>query len=252
MKKPKPFATEVELCAVFLAALPAGWTAYAETANWDIILRRNRDGFQIGIQAKLRLNVDVICQALEERGGAWWVCDPGPNCRAVLVPEGEGRLGRIADYCGLTVIWMRSGDRHNPFYPGLPLGDRGRLMDDGWHDWAPAELCKLPAYVPDSIAGSPSPIQLTDWKISAIKIAVTLERRGYVTRADFKHLDIDHRRWVTSGWLKVVDGRFVADAPPDFKAQHPRNYAEIAADAVRWMLRLPSPAEDPKQEGLPV
>lgn len=26
MKKPKPFATEVDLCAAFLAALPAGWS----------------------------------------------------------------------------------------------------------------------------------------------------------------------------------------------------------------------------------
>ncbi len=31
MKKPKPFATEVELCSAFLSALPKGWTAYAET-----------------------------------------------------------------------------------------------------------------------------------------------------------------------------------------------------------------------------
>ena len=55
------FAKESDLCAAFLASLPEGWTAYPETAGFDILLGREVDGFQIGIQAKLRLNAKVIC-----------------------------------------------------------------------------------------------------------------------------------------------------------------------------------------------
>ena len=54
------FRSEADLCAAFLAALEREhakkWMAYAETAGWDILLVRLKDGFQIGIQAKLALN----------------------------------------------------------------------------------------------------------------------------------------------------------------------------------------------------
>jgi hypothetical protein len=38
---------------------------YPETEGWDILLVRVSDGFQIGIQAKLALNIGVINQCLE-------------------------------------------------------------------------------------------------------------------------------------------------------------------------------------------
>jgi hypothetical protein len=56
---------------------------------------RNADGFQVGIQAKLKFNIDVINQALE-RYGTWNVAGEGPDCRAVLVPDDASQLDRIA------------------------------------------------------------------------------------------------------------------------------------------------------------
>ncbi|MBI1213834.1 MAG: hypothetical protein GC190_20425 [Alphaproteobacteria bacterium] len=82
---------------------------------------------------------------------------------------------------------------------------------------------------------------LTFWKINAIKIAIVLERRGFVTRADFKHIGIDPRRWITD-WLKVSPNNtgFVANEHmPNFKAQHPRNYDQIAADWDKWKPAAP-------------
>ena len=38
------FASEVDLCARFLKALPEDWIAYNETAGWDILLVRSADG----------------------------------------------------------------------------------------------------------------------------------------------------------------------------------------------------------------
>lgn len=242
MKKPKPFATEVELCAAFLAALPAGWTAYNETAGWDILLVRDADGFQIGIQAKLKFNLAVLHQAIETSVGKW-SSGVGPDCRAVLIPEGEGRLGSIGAYLCLTTIEVRApghSRQAQAFTPELPDDKNG--WRSRWFEMAPTKREVLPAYVPDCKAGDKAPLQLTDWKIKALKIAATLELRGWVTRDDFRHIDIDHRRWQSGQWI-VVDmesGRWVKGPKywPDFAAQHPRNYAEIKADAETWMLKV--------------
>lgn len=256
--RPKPFKTEVELCARFLAALPEGWTPYAESAGWDILLVRAADGFQIGIEAKLKLNTDVINQALED-GYSYSVDSAGPDCRAVLVPEGHAvGFGRIAAYIGLTIIRVHDTDLvegrfmrkwARVFSPDLPTLN-SNWNGQEWFECCPTKRHKLPEYVPDVAAGASAPIQLTQWKISAIKIAVTLEKRGFVTRQDFKTHGIDYRRWISAeGWLRAEDGRFVAGRMPDFKAQHPIVYEQIAADSGKWM---PEVAVLPLQHGIAV
>lgn len=235
-KKPKAFATEADLCAAFIKALPSGWTPYAECCGWDLLLVRDLDGFQIGVQAKLKLNAEVINQALEE-SGEWHSLGGNPDCRAVMVPADDPmRLGKICAYVGLTVIRVRGGDfrRHGywrAFEPELPKRDDWR---EEWHETAPVKRCKLPEYVPDVRAGSKSPLQLTEWKIKAIKIAVLIERRGAVNRKDFAHFKLDHRRWLANGWLKPAPRGWEWDAPPNFKRQHPKVYKQIAADFAKW------------------
>ena len=208
--KPKPFATEADLCAAFIVALPAAWTSYAETAGWDILLVRKPDGFQVGIQAKLRLNAEVFAQALEDHHDVKW---RGPDCRAILVPWADCTLGLgcFSPYCGITIIRMPSQLTAGPargvrrrvfgsFEPDLPKHDQDWSTERHWFEMAPLERCRLPEYVPDVPAGARAPLQLTEWKIKALKIAVLLEDRGFVTRADFAHLDIDHRRWLAAAW----------------------------------------------------
>ncbi len=234
--KKQSFATEVDLCARFIAAVPETWTAYAETAGWDVLLVRKEDGFQIGIEAKLRLNLEVINQAIEQRCSFYSEVE-GPDCRAVLVPhDSQGGFGAIAKYIGVTVIRCYPESRHySAFTPPLP---GSKFADDDWHEWLPMRRHKLPEYVPDVPAGASAPVQLTPWKIAALKIAVIMEKRGYVTRSDFKHLKIDHRRWTAaeSGWLRPDNGVYVrGNHWPDFKGQHPNVYAQIIADAPKWM-----------------
>lgn len=230
------FATEAEMCAEFIEAIGEAWTAYPETDAWDILLVRKADGFQIGIQAKLSLNVKVLCQATESYP---WADMAGPDCRAVLVPSGTPRdLSPVLAYIGLTIIRiMPKSDRGytRAFYPELP--GVGSWPAQDWHEWSPARRCDLPEYVPDVVAGASAPLQLTSWKIGALKLAVLLERRGYLLRSDFKHIRIDHRRWMTPGaaWLICDAGRYTAGPHlPNFKAQHPRVFAEIAADIAKW------------------
>ena len=52
----------------------AKWTSYPETEGWDLLLVRE-DGLQLGIEAKLALNLEVLVQALGRgRDGV------GPDC----------------------------------------------------------------------------------------------------------------------------------------------------------------------------
>jgi len=242
----KPFATEVELCARFIEAVDqTKWIVLAETASWDILLVRREDGFQIGIQAKLKFNLKVIEQTVEHFYSS--ATSPGPDCRAVLVPASEGLNESICSHLGITVIRVRPKAAYvsHTFDPQLPtIKDRG--FRDRWHEWCPTVRHKLPEYVPDVVAGKPAPTQLTDWKIKAIKIAIILEKRGYVTRADFKALHIDHRRWLKpASWLLVENGRYVRGHMPDFKGKHPTVWDQILADADKWMAKLP-PEESAK------
>lgn len=261
-----PWATEADLVADFVAWVEhKGWTVYAETAGWDLLLVRPSDGYQIGVEAKMQLNAHVLCQALgrhEYHNGA-----KGPDSRAVLVPRKKSVNGMetLAQYLGLVVIlgdeprqWDKWKGPH--FSPNLPdrqdwswVADRRR---GEWPELCPDERCDLPDYVPDVQGGKPSPVSLTPWKVKAIKIQIVIERRGYVTRADFAALKIDPSRW-TQYWLQNIgQKRWVPYGMPDLKAQHPINYEQIKADWPKWskdlgaeQLALPVLEKPPRRPG---
>jgi hypothetical protein len=240
-KKEAPFKTETELCAAFIAAVPKEWTAYPETWGWDILLVRNADGCQVGVQAKLKLNAKVLIQAAEDR----WVTDrEGPDYRAALVPEFEaGELAALAPHCSITVVMFRGAAPKYAawptFWPPLPNEDR-RLFapGDDWHELVPVRRYNLPDYVPDVRAGASAPAQLTHWKIGALRIAALLHTTGFVTRSDFTRQRVDIRRWIAgggTGWLRPRAGVFVrGDRWPDFEKKHPVVWEQILADPNTW------------------
>lgn len=237
------FAKESDLCAAFIAALPDDWTPYPETGGFDILLVRKEDGFQIGVEAKLRLNARVICQAAED-GCHYRTMMPGPDCRAILIPASAANdLAVVCRLLGITIIRMAEDDRDRRSYgfrPDLPkLTYRySTTPDDDWFERCPVSRLPLPDYVPDVLAGASAPMALTLWKIAAIKIAVTLEKRGYVTRQDFKHFGVNMSRWIDpyARWL-VQDGKggwIRGPYLPDFRVQHPVNYVQIEGDFDTW------------------
>lgn len=224
------------------------WTIYREACGWDLLLDEEATRVQIGIEAKLAMNAKVIHQALSGAEDRYWHAK-GPDYRAVLVPAG-GRNTELRDICdriGLTVLSIRDASPwsaqpmwHLSTPSGLPAQDDPTdFAMHGWHWWAPLERCKLPDYIPDVPAGVAAPIQLTEWKIRAIKLWILLDRRGHVTRGDMKALGLSQSRFCDRyhGMLKPdpsAGGYVRHDASPDFRAQHPRNYAEIEADFEKW------------------
>lgn len=238
------------------------WTIYRETAGFDLLLVQDSTGVQVGVEAKLVLNLKVLDQALPRRYDAGWHRPAqGPDYRAVLVPQGgtQRDLGRIAECLGLTVLNVYN-QRHDPsddadfepwpgwvkpvpewsLTPSLPDETEAGmgLYGDHWHPWCPEERCALPDYVPDVAAGVASPIILSAWKVKAIKLLIVLERRGWVTRADMRFLQISPTIWTGfRGFLAPDDqrGRYVScSRTPDYRKQHPRVWEEIAADIEIW------------------
>lgn len=236
--KPEKFKTEAEMCKAFIDAIPKRWTPYPETCGWDILLVRKTDGFQIGFQAKLHLNNKVLLQCLYDY---WEQGVTGPDCRAILVPEFETQNGvdRIAQHLAITVVSVRKElaywqSRYNPKLPGEPYATEDQRT---WPEWCPDHRCKLPDYVPDSKSGSPSPITLTPWKINAIKLAVLMDKQGFLTRSDFKALHVDIRRWTDGRWLQPNPaGHGYVKGPhfPDLNGHHPVNFEQIEADFEKW------------------
>lgn len=254
------FETEAELCRVFAETVPSAWTVYNETAGFDMLLV-HETGFQIGVEAKLRLNAKVVLQAADtcyRRGlGA------GPDARAVLVPAGHNNsdLARLCKLLAITVVtvrhtsaWRRKGDGEWSIEPLLPKAQRVHGVDgkcdtnmspfwknDRWFDLCPVEQAALPEYLPDVPAGTPSPVVLGRWKIQAIKVCIWVERHGAITRQHFKALGIDPSRWMTGHWLKkgAVRGEWVAGPGfplEQFRAVHPTIVDQIDADFGTWSI----------------
>ena len=112
--------------------------------------------------------------------------------------------------------------------------------DMAWHDWNPAKRCTLPEFVPTVACGVPSPIQLTPWKIGALRVLAELELDGYVTAKSVRAHGVDARRFCASdGWLESLGGgRWGRGKIPAFDAQHPEAYAEILAQAKAKRLQV--------------
>lgn len=247
----KLFARETDLVAAFVECLGKpprnwgrvppigdGWTAYHETAGWDILLANTANGLQLGIEAKLTFNPKVLDQALT---GLKYARSDGPDYRAVLVPRDacQQHMHRIATHLGIAVITIGRDEDQSGFdmYPHeLPIENQF-YWQDLWPSWLPLRRHPLPDYVPDVSGGAAAPVALTPWKVKAIKLMILLERNGSVSRSDMKALDISPTRWTDRyhGFLDPSPEGYVrSDRTPDLKAQHPKNWAEIEADFDAW------------------
>jgi len=227
----KIFKAETALCRSFIDWLPEEWTAYPETQNYDILLI-GPQGYQIGVEAKLRLNAEVIEQAVRDRRSR---SDTGPDFRAVLVPSDVNhKLKSLCRHLGVTVLRQAASYCHDNLPKLSTWNCRSWYFSDEWVDECPTSRLILPEYIPRVEAGASSPKVLSSWAIRSMKLMIILEKRGYVTRADFKALILSPSAWATSaGYLSKGDvrGRWIAsEYMPDLKAKHPETYAEILAD----------------------
>jgi hypothetical protein len=229
--KTPAFASEADLCSAFIAWVAKNYPhlrCYAEWAGWDILLVYP-EGWQIGIQAKMRLNAAVILQSAPD---CWHDGTRGPDYRAILVPATNG-WSEVAERLGLVVFWPRSDYYESQgleFYPDLL-----RRRTERWIDWNPATRHELPPCSTDSIAGSSAPVTLTAWKLVALDVLADLAVGGSITAKRIRALGIDPGRWTTNCWLLPGDksGDWVrGEKCPPFDMQHPTAFAAAMEKAL--------------------
>ena len=237
MKQDRPvFAFEAAMCESFAtAAREQGWTVYPETDGWDLLLVK--EAIQIGVEAKLKPNMKVLAQATRcLRHGS-----RGPHYIAVLVPYRDADFDYVLAVLGLICIVPWTKDR----YAGWDetTGECVYLRKTGWPRIADAlmyvepihfdEPSWVPPVMSDVPAGVKSPVQLTAWKVSALRLVARLEIRGYVTKQDFRDIGLNSSRWYHS-WLKPAEKPY--EGPPRWvripdvcfaDAQHPAAFETL-------------------------
>lgn len=183
--------TENDLCNEFIAIVKKhlNWVCYPETRGWDMLFVRS-DGLQIGVEAKLRANIDVLAQTIS-RDHATWPGNKrhGPSMRYVLVPKASTKFVFLASELHIGVFelehikkclsdhWYKKQFINNYFEYRTKIKN---LL------WTPKEQYKLPEITYDIPAGVPSPKTVSPWKISAVKLSLLLMEQGYLTAHDFK------------------------------------------------------------------
>lgn len=234
----KLFASEAALCAEFKTWLQGRGFAsiYSEVSDWDMVCvgspkhvgttfysgpdsaLMHVDGgltAPVGIQAKQVANVDVLYQASQLHG---------PVIRCVLVPRASYEFLHVAGCMGLAVA--HAEQEYN--YYGVK---KHRRVEGGFKvqltptAYRQLRAFWLPPIAADLPAGVQSPKQLTKWRVKALALCRMAREQGYLTTDDFRKEKVDHRRWITEGWMvKTEEVAFQVDKKKRMKyvlGQHP-------------------------------
>ena len=216
-----PFDKETELAAHFIEeAKSYGWIAYPETDGFDVLLVATAGvvghfeaGDQIGVQAKLTPNLEVLYQSLP-RKASW----PGPTYYAALVPRATPEFLELASQLKIKVFEATAKFWPNGRYGRSSqvewrIGPVKAFMDPPklWHRHQHAKPCWFPEVQVEglAVAGAAGPKQLTPWKFKAVKLALHGLQKGYLTSRDFADFDVSMSRWVQKGW--IVPGAYVVE-----------------------------------------
>jgi len=183
--------SEADLCDAFAkVARENGFKVYPEVDTWDLVLV-DSSGIQMGIQAKLRANLDVLHQAIRGRSKS-----VGPHYRGVLVKKPSKAFYAVAINLSIRVFTLKDCfSRRNRIVRRdirYPIGTH-YLFEHEKPLW-------LPPVIPDRRGGVPGPKQLTKWRVKAIELCMVLENRGYLTSRDFEYQGINPQLWVNK-WI---------------------------------------------------
>ena len=177
------YKSEAELCSFFAEyARAVGWKVFPETSDHDLLLVAGADvrtmgvdvGEQIGVQAKLLPNVEVLYQAMPHPHAK-----AGPNYHAILVPRATQAFKVVAGRLGIIVFEATGGPKDEKT---LERSVRNELMALPSHlktyypalSWHPEiELWTQP--------GVPHQTSITPWKVGAVRLCMVGVERGFLT-----------------------------------------------------------------------
>ena len=199
--------TESEMTIAFATrAKQLGFKVYPETSDFDLVLVATPEvcefmpallaGDQIGIQAKLRANLEVLAQIAHPYSFGQ-VCPQlkQPHYRAVLVQDPSSHFRAVAANLGVVTL-------DADFIVHCTSAPWGKVFKS-WHRRgvtaaAPLWLPHIEAWTPP---GVPAPKQITEWKMKAMQLCCIGVTRGYLTKEDFADAKVAISRWHQKKWI---------------------------------------------------
>lgn len=253
--------TEADVCDQFCSAAESdGWIVYPEIAGWDLVLVWSGDhprwrfapeiepGTQIGVEAKLRANVDVLAQAHGRRRSV------GPDYRAILAPKVGQSFRYVAHSLKVATYSLAANvpDYDEPSdddYVARSRNDRRMpvIAPPQSFNWEPKKRLDLPPIVPSFSGGAASPQSLSPWRVKALRMMTRLRAGEEVSVRDFNALRLDHRIWVHNAWIVRSglgsDRRYLYRLGPEPVSPHP----DIGYEAERTALEALDAAPEPER-----
>lgn len=194
------FIDEAQLC---------GWKVYPEypDSTFDLFLVAEEgcitgveSGTQIGVQAKMNANLDLLRQMLEVSRRY----KHGPDYIVSLVPgpprtDGERTVAETISRLGMGFFYVYEHfEGHYGFHQKRAnlktikhLGSRQKFQER-------VALPEIDAWTEPGVA---SPMPVTAWQVRAIKFCMELERRGTVSYIEFAEHKMHIQTWLNAGWI---------------------------------------------------
>lgn len=233
--KVAPFASEAALCEVLReAAARLGWAFYPEMGGWDALLVLD-DETQVGIQAKLRANVDVLAQSIVPARRV------GPDIHAVLVPTCSRAFRDVAAELGVAVIVgdvlrrARSMDAEDGFAEWTSVGYLRTVVEKAPRSTHLPGRCWLPPFVPEGLAGVPAPRSVSPWRVAAAKLCAEIREGLEPTNALLRERGMSPSTWYQ--WLDPIPGT----RPRRYALRAGASLPDVAFPEVARGLGLPEP-----------
>lgn len=202
-----------------------GWTFYPEAGGWDALLVLP-DETQVGIQAKLRANVDVLAQALVPARRV------GPDVHAVLVPTCSRAFLDVAEALNVLVI---VGDNLRAVPHWDPAKELEREVTRAPRTTHLRGRCWLPPFVPDLPAGVPAPRTVSPWRVAAAQLCAEIRTGLEPTNAELAMRGMTMSTW--RRWLDPIPG----SRPRRYTLRPGATLPDVAFPEVSRGLGLPEP-----------
>lgn len=179
----KKYKYEHEMCEDFINNIKDKWDIYPEFGSWDMLLVNKETGIQVGVQAKLKQNVQVIYQAarcITNAFGHYLKCVP--DYAAVLTPDVGEAFYTICKLCNIVAMRPRVD-------PECVIPKYSRISHENRYE--------LPEIKMNSKCGVSSPRSLSKWRINVLKLMIIYQEKGYVTSKDMSGLGL-HQTTMTN------------------------------------------------------
>lgn len=173
------------------------WEFYPENQAWDFLMQDKLTGTQIGFQAKLKINSNVVeqCLSLLSKGTI-----QGPNFGAVLIPFSETQIKSFDKFkkrCLAKKLLI------------FTERDSLQLLSPNW-EWARfrfKEPVWIPPFVPDLPAGVKSPRSVTPFKVGVVLLCAAMRAGLQPTQKQIKEYRAGSIYSYWDKYLKKLPGR---------------------------------------------